>query len=308
MAIIMLSEVFYWVFNMSITATVTGVVVLLIRSIRKIQRRITYFLWIIPFMRMSVPFGLNSRYSLMSLISRFTTKTVTVFMPTDGVEFSMTNSIMAAKSYFPIVYKINIFEDLFAVAAVIWLVVSLAIISTLLVLYFITIHDMKDSTHLRDNVYLSEKVQSPAVYGIIKPRIVIPFSYAEKDIEYILMHENMHIRRADNLWRIVAFFVTAVHWFNPLAWLFLKLFLEDIELACDEAVISKCDTEQIKQYAFSLLECNQKNAVFASAFGGAKIRTRFEAILFYKKMTHLSLVGFIALLTAIFYILLTNAA
>ncbi len=304
----MLGEIFYWVFNMSITAAVTGLIVLMIRTIRKIPRKVIYFLWIIPFLRMLFPFGLNSRYSIMSLISHFAAKTVTVFVPKDDMEFSMMNTVRAANSYFPIKYKVNILEQLFFVASVVWIVVFLAIIITLSVLYFTTIYEIKNSAHhMRENIYLSEKIQSPAIYGMFKPWIIIPLSYEEKDIEYVLAHENMHIRRMDNLWRIVAFFITSIHWFNPFAWLFLKLFLADTELACDECVVSKLDSKQKKEYALSLLECKDKPTILTSAFGGAKIRIRIENILSFKKMTWFSLIGFTILLTAIFYILLTNA-
>lgn len=47
--------------------------------------------------------------------------------------------------------------------------------------------------------------------------------------------------------------------------------------------------------------------IFASAFGGAKIRTRIENILSFKKITRVALLGSILLITAIFYVLLTNA-
>lgn len=106
----MLGEICYWIFNMSITASFMGLIILLIRRIKFIPHRVTVFLWLIPFIRMTVPFGINSPYSLMSLISKFTTRTVTVFQPADDIAFSYTNSIMAAKSYDPITYKVNILE------------------------------------------------------------------------------------------------------------------------------------------------------------------------------------------------------
>ncbi len=304
----MLGELFYWVFNMSITASITGLVVLLIRAIRKIPRKVVCFLWAIPFLRMLVPLGLNSRYSFMSLISRFATKTVTVFAPTENVAFSMVNSVMAANHYFPITYKLDALERVFSVASVVWVAVFLAIVISLSIVYFTTIHGMKDAVPLRENIFLSGKIETPAVYGVFKPRIVLPLSYAEKDLEYVLAHEKTHIRRADNLWRLAAFFLAAIHWFNPFAWLFLKRFLGDLELACDECVVSKLDPEQRKQYALSLLDCIEKPTLFASGFGGSKIRTRVENILSFQKMTWFSLTAFSVLLGMIFYILLTNAA
>ena len=110
----MLREVFYWIFNMSITAAVTGVLIMLVRLIKKIPRRLTVFLWIVPFLRMTFPFGLNSPYSLMSLLSKITAKTVVVYQPTEDIAFSMMNSVMAADTYFPITYKGKVPEDVFA--------------------------------------------------------------------------------------------------------------------------------------------------------------------------------------------------
>ena len=303
----MLQEVFYWIFNMSITAALTGILVMLVRMIKKIPRRIMVFLWLVPFLRMTVPLGLNSPYSLMTLISKITTKTIVVFQPTEDISFSMMNSVMAANTYFPITYKVNILDNIFGVASVIWIIVSLAILLMLIIIYFTTIHEIKDSTHLKDNVYLSEKVTSPAVYGIIRPRIILPLSYKDKDIELIIQHEKTHIRGLDNLWRMIAFMVVAVHWFNPLAWMFLRALLADLELSCDERVLVKLGVDRSKEYATALLECRQGPTVFASAFGGARIRTRIENVLSFRKLTWISLVAFVALIGIIFYVLLTNA-
>lgn len=303
----MLQEVFYWIFNMSITAMITGVLIMLIRLVKKIPRRVIVFLWAIPFMRMILPFGLNSSYSLMSLLSQITTKTIIVYQPTDDLAFSMMNSVMAADTYFPITYKVNILEKVFYVASIIWFVVSLAILLRLVITYFTTIYEIKDATHLRDNIYLSEKVISPAVYGIVKPRIVLPALYKDRDVDLVILHEKTHIQSGDNLWRIIAFAIVSVHWFNPLCWLFLKEFLADLELSCDERVLVKLGDNRAKEYAMSLLESRQGATVFVSAFGGAKIRTRIENILSFKRLTWFSLIVFVVLNCVIFYVLLTNA-
>lgn len=292
---------------MSITSALTGVLIMLVRLIKSIPRRLTTFLWIIPFLRMTIPLGLDSPYSLMTLLSKITTKTVVVFQPTDKISFSMMNSVMAANSYFPITYKVNILENIFSVASVIWAVVALAIVLMLTAIYCTTLFEIKDSKYLRENVYLSEKISSPAVYGVLRPKIVLPASYKDRDIELIVQHEKTHIRGLDNLWRMIAFLIVAVHWFNPFSWLFLKAFLADLELSCDERVLVKLGADRSKEYASALLECKQGATVFASAFGGARIRTRIENILSFRKLTWFSLMAFIALISVIFYVLLTNA-
>ena len=302
-----LGEVFYWIFNMSLLGSAMGLIVLAIRAIKAIPRRIAVLLWLVPFGRMAVPLWLNSRLSLMTLISRFTTRTVTVLQPHDDLAFSFTNTVMAANSYFPIIYRVNVLDGVFRVGAVVWAIGAVSLLLALGMVYGATLREVRNARHLRQNIYLSEKVTSPAVYGVIRPRIVIPAAWEGRDLTYILAHENAHIRRCDNLWRLLAFAVTAVHWFNPLAWLFLKLLLGDLELACDERVIASYDDTRRKAYAHALLDSAGDRSLFASAFGGAKVRTRIENVLSFRRMTWLSGVGFAAMIGAILLSLLTNA-
>ncbi len=89
---------------------------------------------------------------------------------------------------------------------------------------------------------------SPALVGLLRPRLALPtdferrFSPAEREL--VLAHENVHRRRQDNLWNLVASALTALHWWNPLAWWALRRFRADQELACDAAVLVKRPGEQ----------------------------------------------------------------
>lgn len=267
----MLGEVCYWILNMSIMAAFMGLIVMLIRQIRAIPRRVSVFLWIIPFVRMTVPVGLSNKYSLMTLISKFTTRTVTVFEPADDLKFSTSNTIMLADSYSPLTFKLSRMEMVFEVAGFIWIVIACALLIALMILYITTKRGISDAKHLEQNIYLSGKVDSPAVYGITRPKIILPESYQDKDLKYIIKHEKTHIRRLDNLWRIMGFFAAAVHWFNPLSWIFLKAFLTDIELACDEMAISGLETEERKDYARTLLNSTRSKSVLVSEIGRAHV-------------------------------------
>ena len=301
-------EVFYWLFNMSITATVAGLLVLLVRSARRIPRRLATILWLIPLARLVLPFGLGSKYSLMSLLTEISTRTVVVYPPKiNDITLSYMNSVALADDYFPITYKYNVLEDVFGIAAAVWATVATAILLTLAVLYVTTLRETGDAMHFEENIYFSDKIVSPAVYGIFKPRILLPASYKSRDVELIVLHEREHIRHLDNLWRLLAFAVTAIHWFNPFCWLFLKHFLSDLELSCDERVLKRIGHDRAREYAGVLLESKQGVTLFASAFGGARIRTRIENIHSFKKMTWLSATVFTIFLIAMFYVLLTNA-
>ncbi len=302
----MLHEIFYWLFNMSLIASLSGLAVLLLRRIKGLPRRAAVLLWLVPYLRMVLPFGLSSRYSLMTFFTKLTTKTVVAYQPVEELPLSAMNFVLAANSYDPVTYKVDLLEDVFRTASFIWLMVFAALVITMVFLYVTTLRQLRHATLLQENVYLSEHITAPAVYGILRPRILLPKGYEERDLTFLLLHEKAHIRRGDNLWRVLALLVTALHWFNPFAWLFLKLLLSDIELVCDEAVLAKLGEEKKKAYATSLLDTAEQTNLFVSAFGGAKIRLRIETILSFKKMTRFSLIAAAILLAAVFYVLLTN--
>lgn len=318
-------EVFYWVLNMSVTASIAGAVLLLLRKIKKLPRRLVFILWAVPFLRMWMPVSIGSRYGLMGLLARAGIRTITVYEKSETL--TTMNCVGAAESYFPVVYKVNILENFFNGAFMVWLVGCVILFGILIFLYVGSkrevcrgerlelpdgglIVDGKWKScyggRLRGNVWLSEEIESPAVYGILHPQIVIPMSYRDKELTYILAHENVHINRRDNLWRLAAFATACLHWFNPFAWLFLKLFLEDMELACDEKVLAGLGEKEKKAYAMALVECAADAPLFASAFGGAKLHKRICHILSYKKISILSALCFALLAAGIAITLLTN--
>lgn len=302
----MFSEIFYWVLNVSILASGAGLVVLILRKIKRLPRTLVYILWVIPFIRFWMFFGIASQYSLLSFVSKYTTKTVVIWK--EYPDLTLSNSLMAADQYFPITYKTDLLQNFFEIAAMIWIVIAVAALIAVTLLYFFTKTELKSASLIRDNLYKSEKITAPAVYGMMHPRIIIPTSMAEIDLKYIILHEQVHIKRKDNLLRVLAIVTACVHWFNPLSWVFLKTFFCDMELACDGKVIKSLDDKKAKDYAAVILACASGKTLFASAFGGAKTRIRIENICSYKKLTTLSFLSLIIFMIALFIVLITNAS
>ena len=303
----MLNNVFYWLLNMSIAAAICGGIVLLIRRIKKIPRRVTILLWLFPFLRMCLPVMMSGKYGLMAFISKFTAKAVPVFEFNRYPDFSMMNYVRSAESYFPVTYRDNSLEKVFSVCAFIWISAAGLLLLLFLISYITALKEIKNAVLLKENIYVSDKIKVPAVYGIIKPKIILPYDYCGSNLNYILLHEKTHIKRCDNFFRVLALVIVCIHWFNPLCWLFLKLFYCDMELACDEIVLSKCDEEERKGYAHALLSAIEKNSLFASPFGGVKLRNRIENILSYKKLSVFAAICLSIMIAAVAYILLTNA-
>ena len=139
---------------------------------------------------------------------------------------------------------------------------------------------------LRDNIYESEFVDSPFVFGVVKPNIYLPMHMDEGTAAYVIAHECAHLARRDHWWKVLGYLVLALHWFNPLVWVAYILFCRDIELACDEKVVKGLDGAARADYSQALLSCAApKRAVAACplAFGEGNIKTRVKSALHYKK-------------------------
>lgn len=302
----MLSDVFYWVLNMSITASLIGLVLLLLRQIGKIPRLVIYLLWSPVLVRLLLPIGITSRYSFMNLFSRTMARTVTL----EGLsttDVTMTNYVRAAEEYFPINYRTALLEQIFRVSSIIWLAGMVTALAILVLSYTAGSKAVKHTMKPAKGYFLSSFAATPFVYGIIKPRIILPSDLAEDHAKYVLAHENIHIRRLDNLWRMMALTAACIHWFNPFIWYFIKLFFNDMEFACDEKAVKVLTADERKEYALVMLKFAAKRAPAMNAsFGGSVIHRRIEHVLNYKTMSRIASLCFLVFIIVMIIALLTN--
>ncbi len=306
----MRTDIFYWILNMSISGTIAGAAVLIVRRIKRLPSGVIYVLWAIPFVRFVFPFSLSFEYSIVELLRRATDRIVTVYPEgtvfSNFIEMSTMNYVAAASEYFPIEYKTNYLHVIFEVTSGIWLAACVILILLALCLYFISVREVHGAAHSGDGIYESDKVSSPVVFGVIKPCIVVPRGFDCEKNRLAIAHERVHIRRFDNLWRMIAVLLCCVHFFNPIVWVLLKCFFEDMELSADAAVLRKLDEAERREYARSLVDVAERKALFSSALGGAKLKNRIASVVSYKKATVFSSVCAVVFLAAIAIVLLTN--
>ena len=112
---------------------------------------------------------------------------------------------------------------------------------------------LEDASYYKDNIYKANNIDSPFVLGLIKPKIYLPVSLLESEKEYIVLHDKTHIKRFDHIIRFISYLVLCIHWFNPLVWIAFWISGEDMEMSCDEAVISQLGENVKKDYSQSLL-------------------------------------------------------
>ena len=123
----------------------------------------------------------------------------------------------------------------------------------------------------------------------------------------MLAHEDVHRRRKDNLWRLLAIGVVCVHWFNPLAWVMLRAFLADLESSCDEVVVRGYSPADRKAYATTLLRfADDQRLLAATGFGTSKAKARIIGVLHYQRLTLIGAAAAALLVAAVAVALLTN--
>lgn len=139
----------------------------------------------------------------------------------------------------------------------------------------------------RVRLLTDSEIGAPFTVGIFRPVICLPEGLLSFQREMVLAHENMHIRRQDNLLKLLAYAVRCVHWFNPFVWLAFRYFEEDMEVSCDEAVLRKLGYERRKEYAKTLLtlsECGRDTGGFYPvSFGRKNAKGRIRNVLSVKK-------------------------
>ncbi len=305
----MLDTVFYSVVNMSITAGIMGLLIIMIRKLPPIPKSGIYYMWALVLIRLLIPFSVSSRLSLLNFSGGLVKKVVTVPGTAEGgVGFSMSNSIGAAESYFPVTYKTHSLDMVFKIAAVIWIAGVAGLLLFWGLLLLLTNLRLKAVRPVRENIYTGELVESPMVHGFFRQRILIPESCKEDSrLDYILMHERIHIKRHDNLLRLAGLLAACVHWFNPLVWIFFKYFIDDMELTCDIRAVKGLSSEERKNYARTLMSLGTgRNTLLSAAFGQSNVKSRILNIINYKRLSVFALIMTLVFVAAASIVFLTN--
>ena len=311
-----MSEFFLSVINMSISAGWIILAVLALRLLlKKAPKWITVLLWGIVGLRIVCPFSIESVLSLIPSAQTVSPDIMLDRTPTVNTGVPMINNalnpvLVGSLAPDPMA-SANPLQILVPVASNLWILGIIAMLIYTAVSYFKVKKRIGTAVLLRENIYQSERVASPFVLGLIKPKIYLPFNMTEQDITHVIAHEKAHIRRGDHLWKPLGFLLLSLHWFNPLMWVAYVILCRDIELACDEKVIKELDCEQKADYSQALLSCSVSRRSIAAcplAFGEVAVKSRIKSVLNYKKPAFWVIVAAVVLSVAAAVCFLTNPA
>ena len=123
------------------------------------------------------------------------------------------------------------------------------------------------------------------VVGLFRSRVVVPeglfAALNDEEVDLVLLHELMHVRRRDNLLRLCQAGVVCLFWFHPLVWWLDRRLRWESERACDEAVLRLTGANRV--YASGLFKATRfalgLNLPGVSGMSRMRLQSRIHAVL-----------------------------
>ncbi len=284
--------VFQQVVSMSLTA---GLVILAICAarllLRQAPKKFSYWLWAGAAFRLVCPFSFPAAFSLLALAPAAQTVAETgpltevSYLPGAGLP-AAAPGVGAADAVLPQAAGAGQALGLWEVLGLVWLLGAAALLIGALVAYLRVKRQVATAVKFAHNVYECGAFRSPFVLGFFRPKIYIPFGLEPRQREHVLCHESAHIQRRDYLIKPLGFLLLAIHWFNPLVWLAFHLMSRDMEMSCDEKVLSQLGEEARREYSLSLLSIGSRQRFPAPnplAFGETGVKERVVNVMKFRR-------------------------
>lgn len=293
-------NLFYSVLNMSITGSYVITAIIIVRFfLKKLPKKYSYALWAVAAFRLCCPVSFESAFSIFSLKPFDMTKAqasgaeTLKYINNDFAESTYPQPVTGIPYANTLIYDeitttagfIDFKNSFIKIIPYIWLSVLCILLLSALISYIKLKKQLSTAVLTESNIYHTDKIHSPFILGLIKPKIYLPYAIDENTEKYVLTHECYHITRRDYIVKPFAYCILSIHWFNPLCWLAFNLMSRDMEMSCDEKILS--ESAGIKKAYSTALLSFASGTHFPSgsplSFSESDAKKRIKNILSYKK-------------------------
>lgn len=308
-----------------------AVVILAVLSVRlllkELPKKYAYMLWSVVALRMIFRLDIPSFFSVFNVFVHAGHDGVLPgsdrLMPARGIPgntsgagqavWSAPDAVRDATSHAApdTLAVLTTFQKVMIAVGVLWIIGSCVLLVCGAASYVRCRRRTKFAVRRTGNIWECDDLPSPFVLGLRKPQIYVPFHMPQEEYEYIVAHENYHIKRKDTVIKPFAFILLAVYWMNPLAWAAYVCMVRDMEMSCDEAVLSLFGNEIKQAYSMSLLSFATGGTTVSFvplAFGESDASKRIKNVLHYKKPRLISAVVAVLALVVVSLVCLTDAS
>lgn len=189
-------------------------VVLLRMLLKKAPRRMVCMLWAIVALRLVLPFSIESSVSMIP-------QTTSAIQEAVDTTLIHPQVIPSGAVQAPVQAGLAAVQSTPAPASVLPLVWSIGVALMLCYLVFSSLNMrrlVREAVPEAGNIWICDAVTTPFILGLFRPRIYLPSGLSGKNLDYVIAHEQSHLRWKDHWWKPLAFVLLSVYWFNPLAW------------------------------------------------------------------------------------------
>jgi len=299
--------------KMSISSSILIILIVILRfvAINRLPKKFFVLMWNIEILRLLLPFDLPIHYGLASPMTKIVDSGI-------GHYNTANNPVITETPKEPMIDTAALSLNNVAWTTIVRIAGIAVMLTFFGVLYWKECQKIRAALPISKEIddyfrsvatipkhvklLVSDRISTPLTYGVLSPKIIFPKIFKLSDntkIKYVLTHEVIHIKRLDNLWKIIILIVVSVHWFNPFVWIMYRLFNRDIELSCDEKVVTLFGETTKKEYVMTLVDLAEKQydwSFISNGFGKNAIQERIVAIMKFKKATCISIVCSVVLL------------
>lgn len=288
-------KIIYNLFNWTIAASVVGSIMVLntlaLKFIAKKESRLHYLLWLILVLRLLIPAAPESTFPVASYLLQPLNKALQInpisrenadLTGITALEAPLAASEGNQQNVLQNVNRETLMDSEFTkyISFMLPLVWFVGMVLIAAVLFFSNLKfrvkmkrepevddktiqqiasECKNILRIKKNpgLKLTEELKTPALFGILKPVVLLPTDLLHKidlqQLKHILLHEFSHYKRKDFFLNGLILCLKAVHWFNPVIWYGFAKMRQDCELACDARVLSELKPRERTAYGYTII-------------------------------------------------------
>ncbi|MBB6623549.1 stage II sporulation protein P [Clostridium gasigenes] len=276
--------IFDWIIETSFAASIIVLIVICIRGLikKRVNPNILYYMWFVVIIKLLIPNGPESNISIYNVFSKSEVGVVERVNEIESTNIINEINVKSTLKDESKIYKTDTnnkidYIKLKAMLCCIW-VMGIGFLSIRSIYSYNTLQKYIQGKEYNNypvesilletlnilcikrkvKIIMCDEFQSPTLFGIMEPRIIIPKTIIEnstsKELKYILLHELIHLKRRDNIIIWVLLIIKIIYWFNPIITIAIKLMQQDCELACDANVLNKVSERENIDYGMAILK------------------------------------------------------
>ncbi|WP_066504152.1 M56 family metallopeptidase [Abyssisolibacter fermentans] len=286
------NSILNWLLDTSIKASVIIIVIISFKFILKdrIGANLNYNIWFLLLAKLIIPFAPKTSFSIYNLLHILYSNISAIG---DIVQNNSHNTVELINSNiteldinrfgfnFNEINSINLTNLCFKLVCI-WGLVAIGIVLFAIVNDVIFRKNLNKCSILKDRniiatynaclekmhinrdipIIMTDMISTPAIYGVIRPKILLPLNITElldeNELKYVFLHELSHYKRKDVVVFCLVTICKALNWFNPIVWFGLNSMKFDCEIACDALVLSYIKNDELIEYGNTILNLLKK--------------------------------------------------